>query len=102
MKIAEALLLRKQLEAKVEQLQPLKMNGDNGVYDTKVQRKAINENTDEIIAQVPKVKLSDITATYDHYATQLRKLDAAIQQANWEHEVKFKEAPAPEAKTEEA
>lgn len=44
MKVAEALLLRKQLEAKVQQLQPLKNLGDNGVFEQKIERRAANEN----------------------------------------------------------
>jgi hypothetical protein len=95
MKIAEALLLRKQLEAKVAQLQPLKLQGDNGVYDTKVERRNVNENTDEVTMNIPKVVLKDITSTYDHYATQLRKLDGAIQKANWEFDVDYEESKVP-------
>lgn len=102
MKIAEALLLRKQLDSKVKQLEPLKINGENGLYDTQVQRKNINDNVDEIIAKVPKVQLADITRTYDHYATELRKLDAAIQKANWEYDVTYTptELSEPKAKKE--
>lgn len=91
MKIAEGLLLRKQLEAKVKQLEPLKIQGENGVYETKIQRRNVSENVDEVTAQVPKIKLEDITKTYDHYATQLRKLDTAIQQANWAHDLVYTE-----------
>lgn len=91
MKIAEALLLRKQLEAKVKQLEPLKIQGDTGVYQTQVKRTNISENIDEITAQVARVELSSITKEYDHYATELRKLDASIQEANWKFEVTYKE-----------
>lgn len=91
MKIAEALLLRKQLDAKVKQLEPLKIQGENGVYETKVTRKNVSENVDEIVAQVPKVALADITKEYDKYATRLRQLDTAIQKANWQHDVDFSE-----------
>ena len=92
MKIAEALLLRKQLEAKVKQLEPLKIQGDNGVYDLKVERISAGENIDEAKIQIPRVQLSSITKEYDHYATELRKLDASIQEANWTHDVSYKEA----------
>lgn len=98
MKIAEGLLLRKQLDSKVKQLEPLKIQGENGVYETKVERKNISDNVDEIVAQVPKVKLAEITKAYDHYATQLRKLDAAIQKANWEHDLDFTEEQIKEEK----
>jgi len=91
MKIAEGLLLRKQLEAKVKQLEPIKELGERGVLELKTQRININETTDEIKMQVPKIKLAEITKEYDHYATQLRKLDASLQKANWEFDLDFKE-----------
>lgn len=93
MKIAEALLLRKQLEAKVKQLEPLKLQGENGVYEFKTERKSVGENVDEVRMQVPKMKPSDITKEYDHYATELRKLDTSIQKANWAYDVDYKENP---------
>lgn len=98
MKIAEALLLRKQLEAKVEQLKPIKMNGDKGMFELLTERKNISENIDEVKMQVPKITLADVTSEYDHYATQLRKLDASIQEANWTHEVTYKEVSKPSQK----
>ena len=91
MKIAEALLLRKQLEAKVKQLEPLKIQGENGVYDFKTERISAGENIDEVKMQVPRVTLDSITKEYDHYATELRKLDTSIQKANWEFDVDYKE-----------
>lgn len=95
MKVAEALLLRKQLEAKVQQLQPLKNLGDNGVFEQKVERRPANENVDTITITTPKVSLADLTKTYDHYASELRKIDAAIQQANWANELNYTETAAP-------
>ena len=91
MKIAEGLLLRKQLEAKIKQLEPLKVNGENGLFETKVERVNISDNVDNIKINVPKVKLEDITREYDFYATQLRKLDSALQKANWAFDIDFKE-----------
>lgn len=91
MKIAEALLLRKQLEAKVNQLEPIKKMGDQGLFETKVNRLNVSEVVDEVSIQVPKVTLSEVTKEYDHYATELRKLDASIQKANWEYEVEYKQ-----------
>ena len=95
MKIAEALLLRKQLEAKVKQLEPLKINGDRGLFELKTQRKHIGDSTDEVTFEIPKVTLDEVTADYDHYATQLRKIDTAIQKANWEHDVDYTEMTKP-------
>lgn len=97
MKIAEALLLRKQLEAKVAQLQPLKLNGDSGVYKDEIQRVKVSDEIDEARIKVARVDVASITKEYDHYATQLRKLDTAIQKANWTHEVDFNEESAPSA-----
>jgi len=95
MKIAEGLLLRKQLESKVKQLEPLKMQGDQGLFELKTQRKNVGDNTDEVVFQIPKVTLDEVTADYDHYATQLRKLDTAIQKANWEYDVDYSEVAKP-------
>ena len=95
MKLAEALLLRKQLEAKVKQLEPLKIQGEQGVYKLQTKRVNVGENVDEVNLQIPRLSLSDITATYDHYAKQLRIIDGKIQQANWTTEIDFAEEPAP-------
>jgi len=91
MKIAEALLLRKQLESKVKQLEPLKIQGDQGVYAMTIERINIGENVDEARIQIPKVDLKDLTKEYDHYASELRKLDAAIQKANWQYDIDYTE-----------
>lgn len=91
MKIAEALLLRKQLEAKVKQLEPLKMQGESGVYEFKTERRHVGENVDEVKMQIPKISLESITKEYDRYATELRKLDTAIQKANWAYDVDYSE-----------
>ena len=91
MKIAEGLLLRKQLEAKVKQLEPLKVDGDRGMFETKTVRKNVSENVDEVTTQLPRITLKEITKEYDHYATQLRKLDASLQKANWNFDLDFKE-----------
>ena len=84
MKIAQALLLRKQLEEKVKQLQPIKQLGDNGLFEIKTSRRNVSTDTDEVTFQIPKVTLTEVTQEYDKYATALRKLDAAVQKANWE------------------
>lgn len=95
MKIAQALLLRKQLEQKVEQLKPIKNVGENGLFELKTQRKNVNENTDEVTFQIPKVTLADVTKEFDKYASALRKLDASIQEANWKYDVDFTDANNP-------
>ena len=95
MKIAEGLLLRKQLEAKVKQLEPIKQLGDNGLFEVKIQRRNIGDNVDEVAFQIPKITLSEVTKEYDRYATALRKLDAALQKANWEFDLSFTDADNP-------
>lgn len=79
-KLAEALLRRKELNEKVDQISGIKAQD---VYETKTGRKAAHEGLDDIIVQVPKLELHQVTAEYDFYARQLRLVDAAIQQANW-------------------
>ena len=92
MKIAEGLLLRKQLEAKVKQLEPLNMQGERGLFELKTERVNVNENVDEVKLQIPKVELKEVTKEYDRYASELRKLDASIQKANWEFDLDYKDA----------
>ena len=95
MKVAQALLLRKQLEQKVEQLKPIKTMGDDGLFVPKVERVNINEQVDEVSMKIPKITLKQATAEFDKYATALRKLDASIQKANWQFDVDFKDAENP-------
>lgn len=83
-KLAEALLRRKELAEKVKQLQPIKVEG---LFVVRTQRKQVNENIDDLTMQVPKVLIGQVTAEYDFYAMQLRRVDAAIQQANWTTEI---------------
>ena len=95
MKIAQALLLRKQLEKKVAQLEPIKQMGDGGLFETKVKRVNVTEQMDEVTIQAPRITLAEATKEYDKYASSLLKLDASIQKANWEFDVDFKEKENP-------
>ena len=79
-KLAEALLRRKELNNKVDILRTLK---DKPIFERIVQRRQITDSIDDITAQVPKLTASQVTAEYDFYARQLRKIDAVIQHANW-------------------
>lgn len=83
-KLAEALLRRKELNEKVEQLKKINVQG---LFEVKGQRKNVTENVDDIILTVPKITLSQVAAGYDWYAKQLRLIDAVIQQANWVTEI---------------
>jgi ribosome-associated translation inhibitor RaiA len=87
MKIAEALVLRKHLEAKVKQLEPVKVAGENGAFELKTERVKVTDEVDEVKFQIPKVELKSITKEYDMYSKALRQLDTAIQAANWQYEV---------------
>lgn len=87
MKIAEALVLRKHLESKVKQLEPLYFNGQKGLFEVKTERKTISDNVDEVTMTIPKITMEDLTAEYDKYSKALRELDTAIQAANWQYDV---------------
>lgn len=79
-KLAEALLRRKELQGKVDQLSRIK---EANLFEAKITRRKVSENIDDILAQVPKLNAAQVTSEYDFYARALRKIDAAIQQANW-------------------
>ena len=96
MKLAEALLLRKEYARKVEQLKPVKMSGEQGIFEVKTQRRQVSENVDEVITQIPKVTLAEVTREFDYYATELRKLDAKIQEANWKFDIDYSQPKKPE------
>ena len=85
-KLAEALLRRKELQGKVDMLKHIQ---DKNLFEVKAQRRQVTESLDDIIAQVPKLTASQVTAEYDWHARQLRLVDAAIQQANWTCEIEL-------------
>lgn len=89
MTLAEALVLRKHLEAKLKQLEPVKQFGDKGALEVQTKRVNINENVDELTMQIPKLTLADVTAEYDKYSKALRLLDTAIQKANWSTDLDY-------------
>lgn len=95
MKIAQGLLLRKQLEAKIKQLEPIKRMGDQGLFETKVNRINVTNEVDQVTMEIPKITLEEVTREYDKYASALRKLDAAVQKANWEFELDFADSDNP-------
>lgn len=79
-KLAEALLRRKELQDKVDQMRGLRLPE---LFETKVKRMKVTDNIEDVTAQVARVDFNQITREYDFYAAQLRKIDASIQQANW-------------------
>ena len=83
-KLAEALLRRKELQQKVDVLKNIQAKD---LFEVKARRKQVSDSIDDIIVEVPKLTASQVTAEYDWHARQLRLVDAAIQQANWTCEV---------------
>lgn len=83
-KLAEALLRRKELQGKVDVLKQIK---DKDLFEVKARRQQVAEGIDDVIAQVPKLTAGQVTTEYDWHARQLRLIDAAIQQANWTCEI---------------
>jgi len=85
-KLAEALLRRKELQGKVDVLKQIK---DKQLFEIRGQRVKITDTIDEVTAQVPLLTAGQVTAEYDWHARQLRLVDAAIQQANWTQSVEL-------------
>jgi hypothetical protein len=69
-KLAEALLRRKELQGKLDVLKHIK---DKDLFEVKARRQPVAEGIDDVVAQV--------TREYDWHARQLRLIDAAIQAA---------------------
>jgi hypothetical protein len=80
-KLAEALLRRKELQAKVDQLHRIK--DTDMVYQLRSKRIKVNEGFDDLDADFPKLTVGQVTAEYDHYSRQLRLIDGKIQHTNW-------------------
>lgn len=88
-KLAEALLRRKELQQKVDVLRVIK---DKDLFEVKARRQNVTENIDDVVAQVPKLTAGQVTAEYDWHARRLRLVDAAIQQANWTTEIEVEDS----------
>jgi len=80
MKLADALLRRKELQQKVDQIRSIK---DKDLFEFKFERIQVNDNVDDIKAMVPKCELNQVTEEFDYYAKKLRLMDSAIQELNW-------------------
>lgn len=79
-KLAEALLRRKELQGKVDQLKSIK---DKDLFEVRGKRQKLTDELDDVVLQVPLLSAKQVTHEFDWYARQLRLVDAAIQQANW-------------------
>ena len=88
-KLAEALLRRKELQEKLDRLRQLR---EEDWFRTRTARKAAHEGFDDVIAQVPLLTEPQIEHAYDWHAKQLRIVDGIIQQANWTCEVDVPDA----------
>lgn len=88
-KLAEALLRRKELMEKVEQLKPI---NTEGLFEVRAERRKVTDQLDDVIAKVPKVSMQQVTADFDWHSKRLRLVDAAIQQANWTIEIDVDES----------
>ena len=96
-KLAEALLRRKELQEKVNILRSIK---DRDLFEVKGSRKKVTDDVDDIVLQVPKLTASQVTKEYDWHARQLRLVDAAIQQANWTTEIEVGDSVMSDFKAE--
>lgn len=79
-KLAEALLRRKELQQKVDQLRQIR---EKDFFEIHARRQSVQDGIDDVVAKVPLLSASQVTHEYDWYARQLRLVDAAIQQTNW-------------------
>lgn len=84
-KLAEALLRRKELAEKLTLVRQIK--DAQLVYQVRNKRLNVTEQIDSLDVDFPKLELSQVTAEYDFTAKQLRLIDALIQQANWTTEL---------------
>jgi len=87
-KLAEALLRRKELQGKVDVLKQIK---EKDLFEVKAKRQKVTDSIDDIVVQVPKLTATQVTSEFDFYARQLRLIDSAIQQANWVTEIEIRD-----------
>jgi hypothetical protein len=80
-KLAEALLRRKELAEKLNIVRQIK--DTQLIYQVRNKRIQVTEQIESLDVDFPKLTLSQVMAEYDYTAKQLRLIDALIQQANW-------------------
>lgn len=80
-KLAEALLRRKELAEKLNIVRQIK--DTQLIYQVRNKRIQVTEQIESLDVDFPKLTLSQVTEEYDFIAKQLRLVDAIIQQANW-------------------
>lgn len=84
-KLAEALLRRKELQQKIQVVSNIRAN--KLVYEVTGKRVNVMTGIDEINGTFPKLELNQVTAEFDYCARQLRLIDGYIQQVNWTAEL---------------
>ena len=84
-KLAEALLRRKELAEKLNIVRQIK--DTQLIYQVRNKRIQVTEQIESLDVDFPKLTLSQVMAEYDYTAKQLRLVDALIQQANWTTEL---------------
>ena len=95
-KLAEALLRRKELGEKVSYLQK---SMTHVLKETITKRVRVDQGYDDIVAECPKITVNEFTAALDWHSKQLRLVDAYIQQANWTTELDVPDSVMGEFKT---
>jgi hypothetical protein len=80
-KLAEALLRRKELAEKLNMIRQIK--DAQLIYQVRNKRIQVTEQVESLDVDFPKLTLSQVTAEFDFTAKQLRLVDAIIQNANW-------------------
>lgn len=85
-KLAKALLLRKEFTGKVEQLSRIK---NDDLFKLRVNRVKVTDNIDDLTMQIPLLTIDQVTHAYDWYAKSLREIDAIIQQTNWTTDIEI-------------
>lgn len=78
--LAECLLRRKELSERLARMGAIR---SKDLFETRVSRVKVTDNIDEVTAGVAKVDFAEFDKEYNNYASQLRRIDAAIQQMNW-------------------
>jgi len=84
LKLAEALLLRKELQEKVDRLRTINVDK---LFKVEAKRQNVTDSIDDIVVKVPKITMQQVTHAFDWHAKRLRMVDAIIQQANWTTEL---------------
>ena len=85
-KLADALLRRKELQIKVDALKSI---SHKSLFELKATRRQITDQVDDLQLQIPKLEAGQVTRELDWHSRQLRLVDSVIQQANWTTDVEI-------------